>query len=402
MARDLGVETAYHYEEVSDEMGQFQVPGSQQKLRAYRPSAAAGGIAAWNDFNATANAARTALREAAGVEVPGAGFVVLCLATYLVVLVPINWLVFHTLGRIEWAWVAAPLIAVAGTFVIVQRAQLDIGFVRAHTEIGLLEQQPDHPRAHLARYTALYTSLSSTYDLECGNLTTLAAPFPTRADFPMLRGQGFQNVDFHRYDSVRLVGLPISSNTTGMVHSEQMVTLDGAIRVGHSAALGSPQIENRTQFELQSACIVRRPTREESQRAWNPRKMEGRWIGQLMPGQSSSMSMSGLDTKKTLFAENRAEEQRLLRSERLNLEPMFKLALDPQTMEEGELRLVARIDEVLPGQTITPAASQVRGATLVVAHLEYAPLPPPRPDLNTKQDVKTDTDESTDNEFDFN
>ena len=51
---------------------------------------------------------------------------------------------------------------------------------------------------------------------------------------------------------------------------------------------------------------------------------------------------------------------------------MFQLALDPKYMEAGETRLVARVDEVLPGETITPEASQIRGATLVVAHLAYA------------------------------
>jgi hypothetical protein len=72
----------------------------------------------------------------------------------------------------------------------------------------------------------------------------------------------------------------------------------------------------------------------------------------------------------------------------LNLEPMFQLALDPKNMEPGEVRLVARVDEVLPGETITPSASQVRGATLVVAHLKYADLDRPRPDKNTRRDVK--------------
>ncbi len=398
LARDLGVDTSYRYEELSDELaGQFnffgQAAGQQPPLRAYRPPASVGGIGAWNDFNATAGAARTALREAAGVEVPGAGFVVLCLASYLVVLVPLNWLIFHTLGRIEWAWIAAPLIAIVGTVVIVERARLDMGFVRAQTEIALLELQPDHPRAHLSRFTALYTSLSTTYDLEFGNLTTLAAPFSTGSDFRMLRGQGYQSIGFQRYDNVRLVGMPISSNSTGMVRSEQMFVLKGPIRAGQSAALGSRQIENRSQFELHSACIVRRPTRGEASRTGNPRRIEGRWVGQLLPGQSAPMSLSTLDTKKPLFAENRAEQQRLERIERLNLEPMFRLALDPQHIEEGEMRFVARIDEVLPGQSITPAASQVRGATLVVAHLEYAPLPPPRADANSKQDIKTATDQ---------
>ena len=169
-ARDLGVDTAYRFEEVDDEAityPQFNQPRpADQVCENIGRREHAGGIGAWNDFSATADAARTALREAAGVEVPGSDFVVLCLAAYLVALVPLNWLIFHTIGRVEWAWIAAPVIAIVGTLVIVQRAQLDIGFVRAQTEIGLLEQQPDHPRAHLSRYTALYTSLSTTYDLE--------------------------------------------------------------------------------------------------------------------------------------------------------------------------------------------------------------------------------------------
>ena len=33
------------------------------------------------------------------------------LAIYLLVLVPLNWLVFWLIGKVEWAWIAAPLIA---------------------------------------------------------------------------------------------------------------------------------------------------------------------------------------------------------------------------------------------------------------------------------------------------
>jgi hypothetical protein len=61
-------------------------------------------------------------------------------------------------------------------------------------------------------------------------------------------------------------------------------------------------------------------------------------------------------------------------------------------MEEGETRLVARCDEVLPGETITPEASQIRGATLVVAHLDYADPPPPEKDNNTRREIKATDD----------
>jgi hypothetical protein len=376
MARDLGVETAYLRQEVRD---QFDQSGQQQIAYQYLPSAATGGIGAWNDFNVTADAARAALREAAGVEVPDAGFVVLCLAVYLVALVPLNWLIFQTIGRVEWAWIAAPLIAVASTLVVVNQAQLDIGFVRAQTEIGLMELQPDYSRGHVSRYTALYTSLSTTYDLEFENMTSLAAPFPASKDFQMLRGQSRQDVDFQSYDNVRLAGLPISSNSTGMVHSEQMVSLDGAIRKGRSQANNSDQIENHSKLALRSVCVIRR----------DGDQLEADWIGELLPGKSIPLAFNGVDDpSQAVFAEDRASEARQLGGERLNLEPMFRLALDPQHIDDGETRLVARVDEILPGEKITPAASQVRGATLVVAHLDYPSLPPPQRDANTRQDVK--------------
>jgi hypothetical protein len=80
---------------------------------------------------------------------------------------------------------------------------------------------------------------------------------------------------------------------------------------------------------------------------------------------------------------------------------MFRLALDPKHIDDGEMRLVGRVDDVLPGETITPAASQVRGATLVVAHLDYAKLPPPQRDANTRQDVKAASVEFEDDAAEF-
>ena len=134
-----------------------------------------------------------------------------------------------------------------------------------------------------------------------------------------------------------------------------------------------------------------------------------------MPGQSIALSYQPLqlDDRPTIadsragasppsrndvaFGQDRINEG-LLHGDRLNLEPMFRLALDPSHMEPGEERLVARIDEVLPGETITPSASQVRGATLVVAHLNYAPLPAPQKDLNTRRDIKADDAEPAEDE----
>lgn len=390
LARDVGVDTNYHWVDADTGNNQLQLGpyANQQRIQEHHAPDHAGGIGAWNDFSATANAARDALAEAAGVEVPGTSFVVLCLAAYLIVLVPLNWLLFQALGRIEWAWVAAPVIAIVGTWVIVDRARLDIGFVRAHTEIGLLELQPEYDRGHLARYTGLYSSLSTTYDLDFDSLTAVAAPFSIGGDPNRISSAGSSRgmVDYQRYDKVRLAGVFVSSNSTNMVHSEQMFPLDGAIRLGKSSR-NRPQIENRSQLHLQSVAAIQRSTREDEEAG--RKGLRGTWIGELRPGESAPVTFPPLvmAKDKVPFADERADEERLQNVERLNLEPTFRLALDIESFEPGEKRLVARVDGLLSGESVSPAASQVRGATLVVAHLEYAPLPDPRPDLNTRRDV---------------
>ena len=104
------------------------------------------GVAAWNDFNPVANAARQGLQQAAGIKVLDRMFVVWIVACYVLVLVPLNWGVFRLLGRVEWAWAAAPLIAVACAAVVINVAKLDIGFVRSENEIAVVELQGDYPR----------------------------------------------------------------------------------------------------------------------------------------------------------------------------------------------------------------------------------------------------------------
>ena len=225
-------------------------------------------------------------------------------------------------------------------------------------------------------------------------MTTLIAPFPSDANYHLLSGQGLSPVDFERYDSVRLAGLPISSNSTGMVHSEQMFPLDGPIRRGISSVTRGEQIENHSKLTLHSVCVLKRLTPDESDR--KKHEFDGRWIGDLLPGQSLPLVMASLPSDKPPFADDRATEARTHGRDRLNLEPMFRLALDQKNIDKGEMRLVGRIDELLPGEAVTPSASQIRGATLVVAHLKYGPLPTPEKDRNTKQDIKS-TEQSEEN-----
>jgi hypothetical protein len=147
-------------------------------------------------------------------------------------------------------------------------------------------------------------------------------------------------------------------------------------------------LENRSQLHLRSVGVIRKKNG----------KLHGSWIGELAPGQSISFAnpdtLPQLATETAPFdAERKTEGQIMAATERLNLEPLFRLAYASEHLDEGELRLVGRIDETIPGQTVTPSASQLRSGTLVVAHLAYGQLPPPRPDKNTKLDMKIRQDE---------
>jgi hypothetical protein len=175
-----------------------------------------------------------------------------------------------------------------------------------------------------------------------------------------------------------------------MVHSEEMFALDGgAIQLGRSKSQGRLQIENRSKFLLKSVAIVERTSRVQEASGREP-ELRGMWIGELRPGESLPAVFGQpimLEKDQAAFAAERAAEEKLQSSPRLNMEAMFRLALDVKNFEPGERRLVARIDEVLPGESITPAASQTRGGVLVVAHLDYGPREEPRPDVNTRGDV---------------
>lgn len=353
---------------------------SVREFEAHPPEVL-GGIGAWNDFNATSKAARESLREAAGVRVPHASFVVTCLAVYLVVLVPLNWMFFRALGRVEYAWIAAPVIALAGAGVVIKQAQLDIGFVRAQTEIALLEINGAYPRAHLSRYTALYTSLSTAYDTQFDDPTAVAAPFPV-GELKMLPGQSRTNVELAQAKDVRLAGLQVSSSATDMLHSEQMYPLEGPIFMQQTEA-GRWRVVNWSQLSLHSVAVVRRDDLEDKPR------LLGCWVGDLDLNSSTTLSFTPVEPDR--FAPQRLTEAGQA-PERLNLEPMFQLALDPMHIDNGDVRLVGRVDKVLPGVQVTPAAAQLRGATLVVAHLARAPLAVPQPDLNSPRDVIRDYD----------
>lgn len=333
------------------------------------------GVAGWNDFSGVAHAARDALRDAAGIKVPERTAVIQMLLVYLAVLVPLNWGFFRLIGRVEWAWAAAPVIALAGAVGLVRMVQLDIGFVRSRHELGVLELQGSHARGHLTRYTALYTSLTTGYDNSFADSSALALPFSVGSGRTQRNAEFFTTVELRRDEGVNLRGFQVESNATGLIHSEQMLALGGSIELVPGERMS---VKNGTTIPLQGAGLVRRNAEGH---------MEAAWIGDLKPGESRLVTFKAPSDERALLAEwEKSDTTRLLPPDgELSVRKLLDLAKDPRAYHAGDVRLLAwTSEEELGNVTYNPPASQNVVRTLVIANLRYAPLPPPQPDINTQ------------------
>lgn len=336
------------------------------------------GVAGWDDHNLPAELARQSLIEAAGIRIPDALFVVRMLAIYLGVLVPVNWLVFRALGRVELAWVSVPILTIGFAGAVVYWAQLDIGFARSKTEVSAIEFNGGFERAHVTRYTALYTSLATSYDLQFDDPSALVQPFANHARDqapPQVVGQTKITVNYRRApptseeraelaSTVTLEGFEIDSNALSMLHSEQMADLDGGIVL--QGFPGGPQkVLNDSLLTLDDVAVVAR--------AADDGTLQVAWIDGLAPGSSAELDFRAAAD----LAEVYARWDAAVISEP-DVRPL--LACAAATTEPGETRLVAWTGEEVPGMTIEPTTRQTDSAGIVVAHLRYPPRKDPQRD----------------------
>lgn len=342
------------------------------------------GIGGWSDSGGVSRESRDALRKAAGISIPPADFVLKALGVYLLVLVPLNWLVFWLLGRVEWAWIAAPVIAMIGAGAVIQQAQLDIGFARSQTEICVLEVQGSYARAHLTRYVALYTSLSSAYTLAFEDADAVALPFAADLTYQRRPTDSFYQSQLHRDEQMALRNVQVQSNSTEMVHGEQMLDLQGALTLSGDSQKGW-RFENDSFLTLQGAAIIRR----------NGDQYEAAYLGELVPGAQSSARFSGSAASPTWPKE--WDESPVLAPQgsqsargEVRLHGLARLAATQLKLQEGDARLIAWSSEQLPGLQVLPSAAQKKSYTLIVAHLDRGVLPPPSRDDNHRSDVVND------------
>ncbi|MGC9329199.1 MAG: DUF4350 domain-containing protein, partial [Candidatus Hinthialibacter sp.] len=105
------------------------------------------------------------LRVIIQAELPGAWFIALYLGCYILLVVPINYIVFRMLGRLEWAWFTVPIWAVIFAY-----GAYYIGALRqqgqvAVNQITIVEARPSAIAAQATTYNSIYSPVRNWYSI---------------------------------------------------------------------------------------------------------------------------------------------------------------------------------------------------------------------------------------------
>jgi hypothetical protein len=358
-------------------------------------SSGVSGVAGWNDSGACPDAARGALTEAAGIEIPERSFVFRMMLVYLAALVPLNWIVFRLLGRLEWAWIAAPVMAIIAAVAVIRLAQLDIGFARSQTEVNIVETHGGYDRAHVTRYAALYTSLSSSYRIRFDDPSGIALPFArfsgkNNSFMPRLTDT-YRVVTMEREANSELSGFGVDSNSTGLLHAEHMLSLGGAFRLSGDSP-NDWQIQNDSVLRAEAGIALYRDGQGELKYASlgeiNPKsRVALQWKAVPKVKGDKAISVEEALSQEIANLDEKSDDTGGGAS-RLRIRKLLDLACGKLKVAPGEVRLVATMTERPEGMKVRPEAAQVNAATLLLVHLKHSELPPPERDFNLKLDIK--------------
>ena len=270
---------------------------------------------------------------------------------------------------------------------------MNIGFARSQIEIDVVELQPDYPRAHLTRYGALYTSLSTSYELQFDDAHALVEPFAL-GGVSRLR-QEPRTLTLHRNSDVRLTDFDLSSNSTAMLHSEQMIDFGGSITC--SSESGQLRIYNHSSHALEQSGVVWRTPEGEFQAAWvgqlptgSDRPLEFHTVPNRSPAlpqfqnplSTKPDEAPAVDSTDIVKSSVPGTEHQIVKVENaanptLLLDgSIHGILTSPMGYANGDMRLIGLLAEPLKGMNVSPQASQAtRANVFVVANLRYVSEP---------------------------
>lgn len=351
--------------------------GSENEKNRYEPGYW-DGAAAWNDYSGLSDDAVEALRAAAGIELPSRATILKLLGGYLLCLVPLNYLMFRMIRRLEFAWLAAPVLALIGVVVVTRVAQLDIGFARRTIDLGVLELYHDHPRGHLTQYLALYTSLSTNYSMEFPEVDSAALPLGDvrRETRRAMMSTRQLRTTFGKADGVVLEPVTVFSNSTEMLRSEQVLTLNSSVRF-ETTEEGVPLLINATEIDLEDCLLLR--MNQQSQ-------LEFGWLGMFKAASRKSVSWqaASLDTATAAWhtqlhsSSSRPTSDQLQNMQGLWIGGLLNRIARKYPLLPGACVMIGHTRQTIGNLKVTPRQDQYDSDCIVVVHLS-------QPDFNSIQ-----------------
>lgn len=358
---------------------------SAPKESMANPSSKVSSYGAWNSESFVTNTSSNYLKKLSGINVPNLSTILKWLLGYLIVLVPMNWLVFRLLGRLELAWLAAPLIAIAGVFVIARAVQLDVGFSRSQTSLQFIELHNRYPRGLLSSHHALYSSLTTNYKIVYPEGEGIVCPMPQPRQRSLLSAGGLLPYKIADEKGTGFQSFPVLSNTIGLVQSEEVVSLTGAISWTIDQDARSFQVTNDSQSIIRDVILEGSDDSGAKLRAV---------VGTLEPGEQKKGTLdqpvdSDLNWDIQLPTEGKSGQD----FDKLALEQNLKLIFKNYPIQHGEWIAMGWTESPLSKLQIAPSTAQTRSATLVLMHAKTAPLGPIEHDRQLMPKINKDDDE---------
>ena len=318
-------------------------------------------VAAWTDTGSDMPVmSRDALEVASGITVPTSAFVLKVIVAYILVLVPLNWLVCrYVFRRRELAWVAVPFLSLGFAVAVERAAAYDMGFDSDCTEVNLLELQGGYPRGHLSRFASIYSTGRDRYAISYPNdPTAIALPLNTQR---ALRGEESVTSVFESFPEPALKAFQVQPRSLSMFRSEAIVELAGAAPglVPGISLIGDKgeDLVNNSPLDLYDAVLL------------NVDSNVSIPLGTIGSGETVSLVGTRVPSKIKPATVDWADVKPFL-------DKLIAYRFDVPE-ERGEMRLVAWTPGPHPGQKIEPKVDRNRGFRLVVVHLKYGPPPDP-------------------------
>jgi len=321
-------------------------------------------VAEWRDSTSLPAHARQSLLAATGIKIPPPDFVLAAAVSYLVVLVPLNWLICRFgFRRPEFAWLMAPLIILGFSIGIIKLARVNVGFDTTSHEIDVVEVFAGYPRAQVARFTCVYSGSRQRAQFRYEDQSVLTLPMSVG---DVQRGRSIERLSL---DWDMTEGVPMSlgpyevhPRSIGMIRSEEIRSLAGPIRIQPGTVSGQWVIDNQSGWELLDCHWVN-----------GPRKVR---LGDLRPGDQVEYS-NNLETRSSTGGDSAALHRDSASPELGDLSPRSMIELlEDRFLEMGlrdtepRPRLVGWSPHPFPGQQILPEPDRAIGFTVFVVHLD--------------------------------